>query len=442
VNAYNQITNSGFSYDASGNTTADGSYSYTWNGEGMQKMAGSTTYTYDGDGKRVEKSSGTYYWFSPSGSILAETDTGGGTLNEYIYFSGGRIARRDSSGNAYYYFSDHLGTTRTIATASGTVCYDADYTPFGYEMAYTTTCTQNYRFTGFERDGETGNDHTLYRQYEQNLGRWMSPDPVAGDVTNPQSLNRYAYVVNNPASLTDPSGAFFYMCNPDQGSCTWWGSPGAGGGGGAAFTGPLWENEGAAEAQFMASNNLCPGGCGGLTYTQGGLTYIWVPAQEVGIYGILADGNIATITFLFEGYWADAGSVVGNLLIPRQPGSFSIPAWFPQTVQTFKNAGIVPSPIDKYNPFHGTDLNLRDFSPICSAHVTLDTSSGQSPGQPTTGSMHFEAFNPTYNVPVYPLSPEGTQATFTILHGLADVFPWLVGRAIGVNVPNAGSLCQ
>jgi RHS repeat-associated protein len=177
----------------------------------------------------------------------------GNTLDEYIHFSGGRIARRDSSGLVYYYFSDHLGTTRVIANSSGTMCYDADYTPFGYEMAYTTTCTQNYRFTGLERDSETGgNDHTLYRQYEQNLGRSMSPDPLAGDVTNPQSVNRYAYVVNRPTGLTDPSGAFFYMCNPDQGPCTWWGPPGAGGGGGGAFIGPLWDIEAAMEAQWEA----------------------------------------------------------------------------------------------------------------------------------------------------------------------------------------------
>jgi RHS repeat-associated protein len=206
VNTYNQITNSGFSYDAAGNMTGDGSYSYAWNGEGLLKSAGTTTYTYDGDKKRVEKSSGTYYWLSPSGSVLAETDTGGNTQNEYIYFNGGRTARRDSSGSVYYYFQDQIGSSRLIANSSGTVCYDADYTPFGYEMAYITTCSQNYKFTGLERDSETGNDHAWFRSYEQNLGRWMSPDPVAGDVTNPQSLNLYAYALNSPCSLTDPLG--------------------------------------------------------------------------------------------------------------------------------------------------------------------------------------------------------------------------------------------
>jgi RHS repeat-associated protein len=151
-----------------------------------------------------------------------------------------------------YYFSDHLGTSRVITTSTGAVCYDADYTPFGYEMAYTTSCTQNYKFTGMERDGETGNDHAWYRNYQWNLGRWMSPDLLGGDVTNPQSLNRYAYVLNNPTSLTDPAYAtshaecpsppcdpiFGCTCDPSDPSCgSVWG--GAGGGGGFPIPPPI-----------------------------------------------------------------------------------------------------------------------------------------------------------------------------------------------------------
>src|SRR5579859_7844807 len=47
---------------------------------------------------------------------------------------------------------------------------------------------------------------TNARKYNPNFGRWLSPDPLAGDVTNPQSLNRYAYVLNNPTNLVDPLG--------------------------------------------------------------------------------------------------------------------------------------------------------------------------------------------------------------------------------------------
>jgi RHS repeat-associated protein len=206
VNTNNQVTNTGVSYDASGDVTNDGVYTYAWNAEQHLKSAASVTYTYDGDLRRVEKSSGTLYWYSPAGVPLAETDTSGNTLNEYVFFGSARVARRDSSGNVYYYFEDHLGTATTLSNASGVLCYDADFLPFGYERAYVTSCAQNYKFTGLERDGETGLDHTLNREYDSSLGRWLTPDPKRGDTSNPQSLNRYAYVLNNPIASVDPLG--------------------------------------------------------------------------------------------------------------------------------------------------------------------------------------------------------------------------------------------
>ena len=215
--------------------TSDGSNSYTWNAESRLKSAASVNYTYDGDGKRVEKSSGTYYWFSPAGIPLAETDTSGNTQNEYIYFTGGRTARRDSSGNVYYYFSDQIGTAQLIFNAtSGAVCYDSDSTPFGYQMVYTTSCAQEYEFAGMELDSETGNYATWFRNYEPNLGRWMSPDPLGGDVTNPQSLNRYPYVLNNPTSLSDPLGLYLPVLGCDASDpacdpCDSWYDPDCGG---------------------------------------------------------------------------------------------------------------------------------------------------------------------------------------------------------------------
>jgi hypothetical protein len=45
-------------------------------------------------------------------------------------------------------------------------------------------------------------------------GHWLSPDPLAGDISNPQSLNRYAYVLNNPTTLTDPLGLQGHFCPP------------------------------------------------------------------------------------------------------------------------------------------------------------------------------------------------------------------------------------
>jgi RHS repeat-associated protein len=73
-----------------------------------------------------------------------------------------------------------------------------------------------YSFAGMPfYDTNTNTNPTMFRFYSQNLGRWHSPDPLAGDITNPQSLNRYAYVLNNPTRLTDPLG----LGGDDD--CTW-----------------------------------------------------------------------------------------------------------------------------------------------------------------------------------------------------------------------------
>ena len=113
----------------------------------------------------------------------------------------------DSSGTVRYYWGDHLGTTRIVTDAAGNVCYDADFYPFQGERApYVSNCTPAYKFAGMKFDQESGNYYTLNRSYPPNLGRWLSPDPVAGSIYNPQSLNRYAYVLNNPVNFIDPLG--------------------------------------------------------------------------------------------------------------------------------------------------------------------------------------------------------------------------------------------
>ncbi len=79
-------------------------------------------------------------------------------------------------------------------------------------------------FAGMWMDQELW--YTQYRRQSPSLGRWTSPDPLAGDITNPQSLNRYAYVMNNPTTLIDPSGlgsqdacAMYFHLPPNQEHC-------------------------------------------------------------------------------------------------------------------------------------------------------------------------------------------------------------------------------
>jgi len=62
------------------------------------------------------------------------------------------------------------------------------------------------KFTGYERDAETGLDFAQARYFSSTEGRFTSADSLLGSLANPQSLNRYAYVVNNPLNSTDPTG--------------------------------------------------------------------------------------------------------------------------------------------------------------------------------------------------------------------------------------------
>jgi RHS repeat-associated protein len=211
-----------YCYDAVGNLIhtvaapatcpASGPYQYTYNAENQVTSTAGVTYTYDGDGKRVQKSNGKLYWYGMGSDPLDETDLTGAITNaafhEFIFFGGKRIARRDSSNNVNYYFADHLGTARVSTNASGSICYDADFYPFGGERIVADTCDSTYKFTGKERDTESGLDNFGARYDASSLGRFMTPDPLMASATvyNPQTWNRYTYALNNPLRFVDPDG--------------------------------------------------------------------------------------------------------------------------------------------------------------------------------------------------------------------------------------------
>ena len=104
-----------------------------------------------------------------------------------------------------YYGSDHLGSARTLLSYWGYPVWSATYLPFGQEWNAQPT-VNHYKFTSYERDPESGNDYALARYHLNRLGRFNSPDLIAGSLVDPQSLNRYAYVANDPVNRTDRSG--------------------------------------------------------------------------------------------------------------------------------------------------------------------------------------------------------------------------------------------
>jgi RHS repeat-associated protein len=205
----------GFSYDAAGNLTQNGTATYNYDAESrlIATPAAGWTYVYDGDGLRVRKSNsgsnGTLYWANSGSDTQLETGLSGIATEEYIFFNGKRVARRDASNGAvHYYFSDHLGSASVTTSSTGTVQKESDYYPYGGELLVSGSDPNNYKFTGKERDAESGLDNFGARYDASALGRFMTPDTHSPSITNPQTWNKYSYTINDPMRLVDPDGQF------------------------------------------------------------------------------------------------------------------------------------------------------------------------------------------------------------------------------------------
>ncbi|MFZ5898745.1 MAG: RHS repeat domain-containing protein, partial [Bacillota bacterium] len=129
---------------------------------------------------------------------------------DYIFAGGTHIATVDSSGLTHVH-KDHLGSTRVITSASGSIVSQHRYWPFGEEMTATSS-SERMRFAGHERDSQTSLDYMHARYYAPFGGRFLSVDPGRDfDPSHPQSWNLYAYVRNNPVNATDPTGRWWVL---------------------------------------------------------------------------------------------------------------------------------------------------------------------------------------------------------------------------------------
>ncbi|MEK6844055.1 MAG: RHS repeat-associated core domain-containing protein [Nanoarchaeota archaeon] len=170
-------------------------YSYDHEGNRIKQVE----YNKDGAGNNLT----TYYI---SDNFIQTRNTNGTIINETYYYANDKlVAKKDNSGTKTFYHSDHLGSTSLVTNQSGHIVEEEFYLPFG--DVYSGAESNRFLHAG----QEFSNLVNLYlrgiRYYEpSNLFRFIQPDNTIPDIYNPQDLNRYSYVRNNPYKYVDPSG--------------------------------------------------------------------------------------------------------------------------------------------------------------------------------------------------------------------------------------------
>ncbi|NNE67398.1 MAG: peptidoglycan DD-metalloendopeptidase family protein [Pyrinomonadaceae bacterium] len=227
--ATNRITTASHEYDNAGNMTRgkapDGSiqkFEYDEAGRIIHIKTDSGTIletnTYASSRERLKKEAGTtrtYYAWGGSSVLAEHVETASETTmkwsKSYIY-AGSRLlstaTKNGSSETVEYHHPDRLGTKMVSDPVANTTKEQATL-PFGTEIPAETQATTNQRFTSYDRSGATGLDYAVNRTYNSGQSRFTQVDPIGmGDtsLSNPQSMNLYGYVRNNPVDLVDPSG--------------------------------------------------------------------------------------------------------------------------------------------------------------------------------------------------------------------------------------------
>jgi RHS repeat-associated protein len=212
-NQLNDPVNNIYQYDAAGNMTYDGNHHYAYDAESRISsvdVGATAIYVYDANGRRVAKgvtnSLNTFYLHGPDGQVRSERDGNNNWIQTYIYFGGQSIGLYRGTHTGFN-FRDHLGSTRLVTLGNQCVFDVMDFLPFGEQIAGATATS--HKFTGKERDSESGLDNFGARYDSSSMGRFMSPDPKIlsiRHIINPQKWNKYAYTINNPLRYFDPNG--------------------------------------------------------------------------------------------------------------------------------------------------------------------------------------------------------------------------------------------
>jgi RHS repeat-associated protein len=224
-----------YNYDPAGNMTAENtSRHFEWNHSNQMRVFRTQTtgaepsvyahYLYDAAGIRVKKlarrqggaTSTTVYI-----DDLFEHHAEGGIENNSLHIMDDqqRIAilrigpsfPDDTTPALKFHLGDHLGSSNLVVDGNGAVINREEYTPYG-ETSFGSFARKRYRFTGKERDEESGLNYHGARYLHVTLCRWSGPDPY-GPL---DSHNLFQYTLGNPIRFQDPSGGNVESSTEDQ----------------------------------------------------------------------------------------------------------------------------------------------------------------------------------------------------------------------------------
>jgi RHS repeat-associated protein len=333
----------------------------------------------------------------------------------------------------YIRHTDWLGSSRLATTWAHAVYSKEAYAPFG--ETYNEAGTPGRSFTGQDQDVATGPGGAgvydfLFRKYDPSAGRWLSPDPYgwgAVDQTAPQSLNRYAYVMNNPMNAVDPLGL---VCISSDGSYD------------NSYDGPAAGCNGYYVQGFI--------GDGGMSYGEGMNQAINSPEYHFGyntppyqITGVNFAGNVSSGYSGYSGYYVIHSSGfdpnTGNIIIATNEYTYSDPStaqWFYNTLANQSGATNGPGAPNNGNTIRAvthTCIALTHASNVSGAWAMGDLKIAAGPfglGQANTIIANRTGFN----IGVSMLGGtameyiSGIGETFAVAAALEGGFSWVTGK--------------
>ncbi len=210
LNQYTAVSGAAFSYDANGNLTGDGAWTYGYDTDNRLISAGkaglSAAFSYDAPGRLRQTAMGSVQTrlLYDDMDLIAEYDGAGVMQKRYVHGPGidEPLVVYEGSGTAAksWLYANHQGSIIARANTSGASEGAYSYGPFGEPSAPADTL--RWRYTGQQYVPALGLSYYKARWYSPTLGRFLQTDPAGYQ----EDLNLYAYVGNSPVTKVDPSG--------------------------------------------------------------------------------------------------------------------------------------------------------------------------------------------------------------------------------------------